>query len=282
MDDILGITDAEFRNAAELVYERFGIHLTDQKRALVAGRLAKRVRTLGLPNVGAYLARVRADTSGAELSEFINRITTNHSFFYREKDHFEYLIKKVIPVIKSRLSREPSYPVRFWSAGCAAGEEPYTLAMLLRESLGSLAISTDWGVLATDVSLNALGEAKRGAYPSARLRELPASWRSSYFTKTGDDEWTVKDELRRAVLFKRLNLMNENYPFKGRFDVIFCRNVMIYFDVPTRKTLVDRLYRYVKPGGWFFVGHSEALPRDTCPFRYICPATYSKPESGSE
>lgn len=282
MEELLGISDAEFRDAADLVYERFGIHLTEHKRALVAGRLAKRVRTLGLPNIGAYLARIRADASGAELSEFINRITTNHSFFYREKDHFDFLAATVLPEIKRRLQEDPSYPVRFWSAGCAAGEEPYTLAMLIRESLGAQASSVDWGVLATDVSLSALSQARAAAYPGSRIAELPASWRSAYFTRTGDDEWTVNAELRRAVLFKRLNLMNESYPFKGRFDVVFCRNVMIYFDVPTRLGLVARLHRYVKDGGWFFVGHSEALPRDNCPFGYVRPATYRKSPGGAE
>ncbi len=276
MDEILGITDAEFKDAAALVYERFGIHLTDQKRALVAGRLAKRVRSLGLPNLGAYLAKVRADDSGTELSEFINRITTNHSFFYREKDHFEFLTSTVMPAIKRRLKDDPAYPIRFWSAGCAAGEEAYTLAMLIRESLGPLAETADWGVLATDVSLSALGQARGGSYPSSRVAELPPAWRGAYLERTGEDEWTVTNELRRSVLFKRLNLMNEQYPFKGQFDVVFCRNVMIYFDVPTRRTLVDRIYRYMKKDGWFFVGHSEALPRDTCPFSYTMPATYQK------
>lgn len=276
MDDMLGISDAEFREAAALVYERFGIHLSDQKRALVAGRLAKRVRSLGLPSFGAYLSRVKADATGAELSEFINRISTNHSFFFREKDHFDFLLATVVPALRARLARDSAYPIRFWSAGCAAGEEPYTLAMLLLEALGPAASTADWGVLATDVSLNALGEARRGVYPGSRLRELPRGWLQKYFTRTGEDEWSVNDEVRRAVLFKRLNLMNEEYPFKGRFDGVFCRNVMIYFDAPTRRGLVDRIYRYVKPEGWFFVGHSEALPRETCPFAYVRPATYRK------
>jgi chemotaxis protein methyltransferase CheR len=185
-----------------------------------------------------------------------------------------------MPALKARLERDPAYPIRFWSAGCAAGEEPYTLAMLIRESLGPLASVCDWGVLATDVSLSALTEARRGAYPGNRLRELPSQWRASYFRKTGDDEWTVSEDLRRAVLFKRLNLMNDSYPFKGRFDVVFCRNVMIYFDAVTRRGLVDRIHRYVKGGGWFFVGHSESLPRETCPFSYVRPATYYKAEEG--
>lgn len=278
IEDLLTISDAEFREAAALVYERFGIHLTEQKKTLVAGRLAKRVRLLGLPSFGAYLSFVKADTSGDELSEFINRISTNHSYFFRERGHFDFLNAKILPSLKLKLSGDPRYPVRFWSAGCAAGEEPYTLAMLIRESLGPRADSADWGVLATDVSLRALGEARRGAYSTARLHELPAPLRASGFDRTGEDEWTVREEIRRSILFKRLNLMNAEYPFKGRFDVVFCRNVMIYFDPPTRRALVDRIYRYVKPGGWFFVGHSESLPRDTCPFQYVQPAVYHKLE----
>jgi chemotaxis protein methyltransferase CheR len=278
MDEIFGITDAEFHDAASLVYDRFGIHLTEQKRSLVAGRLAKRVRHLGLRNLGAYLALVRSDQTGAELSEFINRITTNHSFFFREKAHFDFLLKTVIPEMKKRLAQNPSYPIRFWSAGCAAGEEPYTIAILVRDALGGLAVNADWGVLATDVSLTALAEARRGVYSSARLKELPPVLRSAYFQNVGEDAWSVRADIRRSVLFKRLNLMNETYPFKGSFDVVFCRNVMIYFDVPTRKALVERIHRYIKPGGYFFVGHSESLPRETCSFEYLSPATYRKSE----
>lgn len=278
MDELFGITDAEFRAAADLVYDRVGIRLSDQKRALVAGRLAKRIRSLGLPSLGAYLERIRSDPSGAELTEFVNRITTNHSFFFRERDHFDFLTRQVFPDLKARLAREPTYPIRLWSAGCAAGEEPYTLAMLILENFGSLAASIDWGILATDVSLTALAEAKRGVYPRGRLKDLPPLWVSTYFDQVGEDEWSLRASVRRGVLFKRLNLMNETYPFKGRFDVVFCRNVMIYFDAPTRRDLVSRIHRYVKPGGYFFVGHSEALPRDSCPFTYLCPATYRKAE----
>jgi len=281
VDELFGITDKEFRDAAKLVYERFGIHLTDQKRALVAGRLAKRIRTLGLSSLGAYLELIRSDQSGSELSEFVNRITTNHSFFFRERDHFDFLSRSILPVLKAQLSRDPAYPIRFWSAGCAAGEEPYTLAMLFSDNFGPLAATSDWGILATDVSLNALSEAKRGVYPMSRIKDLPASWRSSYFDRVGEDEFSVKESIRRAVLFKRLNLMNETYPFKGGFDVVFCRNVMIYFDAPTRKALVARIHRYVKSGGYFFVGHSEALPRESCPFSYVSPATYRKAEEAA-
>ncbi|OHE69884.1 MAG: hypothetical protein A2413_05695 [Treponema sp. RIFOXYC1_FULL_61_9] len=277
MDDyLMTLSDKEFRDVARLMYERFGIHLTEQKRTLVAGRLTKRIRNLGLANIGEYLVRVHADKTGAELTELVDRITTNHSFFYREKDHFEFLVSDVLTAIKARRERDAGFSLRVWSAGCATGEEPYTIAMAIREFLGATANTADWGVLATDLSLAALREAIKAVYADNRVRELPAAWRSSYLEKRGEDEWAIKEDLRRAVMFKRLNLMNENYPFKGLFDVVFCRNVMIYFDPPVRRALVDRIYRYVKPGGYLFVGHSESLPRETCPFDYVRPAIYRK------
>lgn len=281
MDDyLLVLSDKEFHDVAHLMYERFGIHLSEQKRTLIAGRLSKRVRNLGLSSIGSYLARVRADETGAELTELVDRITTNHSFFYREKDHFEFLSSEVLPAIKARRAQEAGFSLRIWSAGCATGEEPYTLAMVMREFLGASASMTDWAVLATDLSLSALREAMSAVYAGNRVRELPAAWRNAYFEQRGEDEWAVKDDLRRAVLFKRLNLMDERYPFKGLFDVVFCRNVMIYFDPPVRKALVDRIFRYVKPGGYLFVGHSESLPRDSCPFNYVRPAIYRKADVG--
>ncbi len=277
-DLLLSLSDREFQGIAELVYDRFGIHLSDQKRTLVVGRLTKHVRRLGLDSFGAYLDYLRKDGSGQELVEFINRITTNHSFFYREKDHFEFLKDTAIPALRPALERDAAYPLRIWSAGCATGEEPYTLAMVVQEALGNRSSGVDWGILGTDISRAALEIALHGTYPEARVKELPEAWRTAYMRSGEDDEWAVKPELRRSVLFKRLNLMDESYPFKGLFDAVFCRNVMIYFDVPVRRALVDRIYRYVKPGGYFFVGHSESLPRDTCPFSYVRPAIYRKAE----
>jgi len=169
-----------------------------------------------------------------------------------------------------------NYPLRIWSAGCATGEEPYTLSMAIHEGLGPLAASIDWGILATDVSRAALEEAMHGEYAGGRLKELPPAWRTTYMDRTGEDLWAVKPQVRAPIMYKRLNLMDDSYPLKGQFDIILCRNVMIYFDIPIRKALVDKLHRHVKPGGFFFVGHSESLPRETCPFDYICPAVYRK------
>ncbi len=148
--------------------------------------------------------------------------------------------------------------------------------MIIAEVLGPAAASIDWGVLATDISLSVLSEAKGGVYSSNKLKELPPTWFKKYFVPLGDDEYAVCDTIKKAVLFKRLNLMNEAYPFKGLFDVVFCRNVMIYFDTPVRLALVNRFYRYIKDDGYFFIGHSESLPRDKTPFSYVMPATYRK------
>jgi chemotaxis protein methyltransferase CheR len=279
VDDVLPLGDTDYRFVTAFLYERFGIQLGNQKRVLVAGRLTKRVRQLGLSSFAEYFAYLRADESGNELSEFINRLTTNHSFFNREKDHFEYLRRLVFPEIARRLERDPRYEVRIWSAGCAAGEEVYTLAIYLREFFGPTVDSADFGLLATDISLAALKTAQAGVYAAQKLSELPKALRLSYFREAGPDLMEVTPAVKRMVLFKRLNLMAQRYPFKNPFDLIFCRNVMIYFDQVSRAHLIRTFYEHLKPGGYFFIGHSETIPRADCPFEYIQPAIYRKKAS---
>ena len=274
-EDVLPLDDADYRFVASLLYSRFGIQLGKAKRVLVAGRLTKRVRQLGFTSFPQYFEYLQADTSGSELSEFINRLTTNHSFFYRERDHFEFLRHEVFPEIRRRLERDPRYPVRIWSAGCAAGEEVYTLALVLRDFFGPAIDHADFGLLATDISLAALKAAQAGVYPAQKLSELPPALRAG-FREVGNDLFELPPEVKRMVLFKRLNLMADAYPFKNPFDVIFCRNVMIYFDQASRSRLVNSFYRHVKPGGHFFIGHSETILRTDCPFEYVSPAIYRK------
>lgn len=276
VDDILPLGEVEYEYVSRLLYERFGIHLGSQKRILVAGRLSKRVRQLGLSSFKQYFELLRTDSSGDELSEFINRITTNHSFFYREKDHFDYLTKVILPEIRGKIKADAHYPMRMWSAGCASGEEVFTLAMVLREYFGSALETMDSGLLATDISLAALKNAQAGTYPIAKIQELPVPMRKAYFRETEPDSFVVVPDLRRMVLFKRLNLMSEKFPFKTGFDVIFCRNVMIYFDQGSRARLISAFYEHVKPGGYLFIGHSESIQRSDCPFDYVQPAIYRK------
>jgi chemotaxis protein methyltransferase CheR len=275
-EDVLPLADEDYRFVASLMYTRFGIQLGNAKRVLVAGRLTKRVRQLGLGSFSEYFGFLRADASGNELSEFINRLTTNHSFFNREKDHFEFLRREVFPALRRGFEREPRRAVRMWSAGCAAGEEVYTLAIALRDFFGPEIDRADFGLLATDISLAALKAAKAGVYQAQKLSELPLATKTASFRETGPDLFEVAPELKRMVLFKRLNLMAESFPFKCAFDVVFCRNVMIYFDQESRSRLVRAFYRYVKPGGYLFIGHSETILRADCPFEYVSPAIYRK------
>jgi chemotaxis protein methyltransferase CheR len=276
--DLIPLSNTEFKYIADMLYERFGIYLSEQKRILVAGRLSKRVRQLGLDSFTLYFNYLSSDRTGSELSELINRITTNHSFFFREKEHFDFLTKTILPGIDGKLKENPRYPVRIWSAGCATGEEVYSIGMLLREYYGKRLDAIDMGLLATDISLSALHDAGEGEYAKAKLNELPPVYTNTYFQKKGEEVFAIKEEIKKMVLFKRLNLMSDSFPLKGQFDAVFCRNVMIYFDQESRRKAVQTLFQYVKPGGYFFIGHSESLKREDCPFSYVKPAVYRKGE----
>lgn len=275
MSDFFHLGDEDFTFVTRLLYERFGIRMGEQKRTLIAGRLSKRVRELGLPGFSEYFGVLRGDKSGAELSVLMNLLTTNHSYFYRESEHFDFIVKEILPTF--RTGAPPSRrELRLWSAGCAAGEEVYTTAMVVRNALGEGLSGFDVGILATDISLQALEAAKAAVYPEARVRELPAQLRSRYLEDVGGGLYAVSPEIRSMVLFKRLNLMRGDFPFRGRFDVVFCRNVMIYFDVDSRRRLVAALHEVMKPGGYLFIGHSESIQKEDSPFEYVKPAIYRK------
>ncbi|OHD78931.1 MAG: hypothetical protein A3J97_12245 [Spirochaetes bacterium RIFOXYC1_FULL_54_7] len=258
--------------------DTFGIRLTEQKRTLVAGRLSRRVRQLGYSSFHDYFLHLQEDHSGVELSELINRVTTNHSLFFREHEHFDLLAKELLPPLIQAAVKKPGGSVRIWSAGCAAGEEPYTLAMILLDLMGTLpgGRGLKAAILATDVSMDALMEAQEGLYPETRVKDLPATYRKSYLSEAGNGLWSANMDVRSLVTFKHMNLVREKYPFKSQFDIVFCRNVMIYFDTPSRTGLVEAIYKVVKPGAWLFIGHSGSLPRETCPFKYMKPASYCK------
>jgi chemotaxis protein methyltransferase CheR len=276
-DDLIHLSDVEFKTISSLLFDHFGIWLGDQKKILVAGRLSKRLRVLGLSNFTEYTEYLLSDSSGSELSEMINRITTNHTYFFREREHYDFLQKTILPELDKKIASSSTTSLRFWSAGCATGEEVYSLAMLLREYYGERLKSIDYGLLATDISLKALEEARLGAYQEHKLRELPKHWQT-WFSGNASTGFTINNSIREMVLFKRLNLMSKEWPMKGSFDLIFCRNVMIYFNQESRKALIDKFFEYIKPGGWLFIGHSESLKREECPFTYIKPAIYRKEE----
>jgi chemotaxis protein methyltransferase CheR len=270
------ISDEEFDLLRRLVYDQIGINLTEQKKTLLMGRLQKLLRREKFVNFREYYNYVKTDKSGRALSELANSIATNHTFFYREKDHFDFFYEKTLPQIKQRIKATGNKDVRIWSAGCSSGEEPYMLVMLMMDYFGADYANLDAGVLATDISETALGKARRGVYNYERISRLPKRYIQKYFKKLADDEYEVINKVKKEVLYRRFNLMNKRFPFKKQFDAIFCRNVMIYFDPPTREALSDRFYKFTVPGGFLFIGHSETLNRETTKFKYIMPALYIK------
>lgn len=270
------IKEDEFKNLRDLIYARIGINLTEEKRNLLSGRLQKVLRKFKFQTFAEYHDYVKKDTTGLALSDLANLISTNHTFFGRESDHFEFFKNKVLPEIVQRKKATNSKDLRLWSAGCSSGEEPYTLIMYLMEFFGSDYAKWDAGILATDISQTVLNTAMQGIYSEDRLKSMPKQLKSKYFKKLANGDFEVIPEVKKEVTFRRFNLMNKVFPFKKPFDTIFCRNVMIYFDASTRKTLSDKFYKHTVNSGYLFIGHSETLNRETTDYKYVMPAVYKK------
>ena len=247
-------SEADFRHLVQLAYEYAGIALSESKRNLLYSRLSRRLRILGLDSFGEYRELLGRDQG--EIENFINSISTNHTKFFREAHHFDHLRTHVaVPFVQSAASTG-NRRLRIWSAGCSSGEEPYTIAAVLKRELRDLR-SYDVRILATDIDTDVLNKAGRGEFASATMDEVPKAY-AEYFKFVGD-KVTLDAEAKSLVTFRRLNLMDEPWPMKGLFDAIFCRNVMIYFDGPTKAKLIQRFVQQIKPGGWLFIGHSESL-----------------------
>lgn len=273
---MMPISDKEFESLRRLIYDRFGINLTDEKRSLLVGRLQKMIRDKKLGTFQNYYEYLKTDDSGEAVSNLINLVSTNYTYFNREKDHFDYFQQTALPAVCERLKQHNRKDLRVWCAGCSTGEEPYTLLMLMHEYLGSQYNQWDGGILATDISQQVLVKAAAGKYPADKVASLPETLQRKYFTRCKDGQMQVCDALRNEVTFRRFNLMNKTFPFKKPFQIIFCRNVMIYFDQQTRNALVQRFHQNMEPNGYFFIGHSETLGRDNSLFRYLLPAAYQK------
>ncbi|MCD6526676.1 MAG: protein-glutamate O-methyltransferase CheR [Desulfuromonas sp.] len=273
---MMTITDKEFDALRRLIYDRFGINLTDEKRSLLVGRLQKMLRSNKMGTFQDYYNHLDTDTTGKAVSDLINLVSTNYTYFNREKDHFDYFSNTALPAICEQLKKQNRKDLRVWCAGCSTGEEPYTLLMLMHEYLGSQYGHWDAGILATDISERVLSTASQGIYAADKVASLPEALQRKYFTRLADGRMQVVDKIRDEVTFRRFNLMNKTFPFKKPFQIIFCRNVMIYFDQQTRNALVQRFHHSMEPNGYFFIGHSETLGRDSQFFRYLMPAAYQK------
>jgi chemotaxis protein methyltransferase CheR len=273
-----GVSDAEFARFQALVHREAGIWLSPVKKALLAGRLAKRLRELGLGSYGDYYEIVRADE--AERTHMLDCISTNETHFFREPRHFQLLAEQVYPAWRAAAAAGLRTPrIRAWSAACSTGEEPYTLAMSLLQAFppGS---GWDLEILATDLSTRVLERATAGVWPIAKAREIPSSCLKAFMLRgTGSQEGRMKagPEIRSLVRFTRLNLNDESYPAVGQFDLVFCRNVLIYFDAATKARVVERLLAHLAPSGLLLLGHAESLGSMTDRLRTVIPTVYARP-----
>lgn len=276
---MIEITDQEFRKLSEYIKANYGINLKDEKKILVTGRLQKILQEKGYRNFTEYYDSLIADRDGEAVILMLNKITTNHTFFMREADHFDYLRSKVLPELKESISDRD---LRIWCAASSTGEEPYTLAIILCDFFGNEKSLWDTKLLATDLSENALRIAMSGVYSNEKMEALSKQWVNNYFKKKDLDSWMVRDELKKEVIFRKFNLMEPVFPFRKKFHVIFCRNVMIYFDDITRRELVKKFYEILEDGGYLFVGHSESVNRADSNFKYIMPSVYQKVNSSDK
>jgi chemotaxis protein methyltransferase CheR len=271
--EMVTISDEEYRILTDYIYKNYGIKLGYPKKSLVVGRLQNVLLQNNFNSFSEYYDYVVSDKTGNALATLIDKVTTNHTFFLREPDHFYYFRDSVLPFLVSTVK---SKDLRIWSAGCSTGEEAYTLAMILQDYFGEDKLLWDTRILATDISSKVLEVAKKGEYKSKAIDTLPLNWRCRYFTETGNDKVAITDKIRKEVIFRSFNLMNSNFPFVKKFHAIFCRNVMIYFDTKKKKELVDKFYDFMEPGGYLFIGHSESLNREETRLKYVMPAIYRK------
>ena len=265
------LTESEFVRLRDYMYSNFGINLA-QKKTLIEGRLMGVVAEKGFSSFNDYIDNLIADKSGAEVSTVVSKLTTNFTYFMREEQHFNFMRDVVLPQVLPTLHDKN---LAVWSAACSSGEEPYTIAMVLDDYFKGNKRGVDTRILATDISDRVLNHAKQGIYTSDRMNKLPESWIKRYFNKIGPDSYQVKPFIKSEVIFRKFNLMDP-FHFKRKFHLIFCRNVMIYFDGPTRHRLTQKLYDQLVPGGYMFIGMSESLVSSNKSFTYVKPSIYRR------
>jgi chemotaxis protein methyltransferase CheR len=264
-----------FQRFCAHAHQQAGIALGPSKEALVTARVGKRMRALGLDDERAYLDYLEADQTGEELIQFLDVISTNHTAFFREPDHFELLRTLLCDWRQHGLSR-----LRIWSAASSTGEEPYSIAMTVLDVLQDLTV--DFKLLATDISTHVLARAQEAAYPLERLAAIPPSFLTRFFQQDErpPHNYRVREEVKRHVVFRRLNLSQPPFPMQGPLDIVFCRNVLIYFDLPVRQRLLGAIQGLLRPGGWLFLGHTETLTGVTTAFRVSRPSVFFLPDDG--
>ena len=265
------LTEKEFNWIVEYMHNRYGIEL-GHKRVLIEGRLENYLLKNSYTSDGEFINRIASSPDGEEAGDMINILTTNHTFFMREFMHFEYLSRYVLPWIREK--KAGTKDVRIWSAAASTGEEPYTIAMILNDYFG-MEPGWDTQLLATDISMEVLQKASDGIYLTEQIESIPDRWKRQYFRKINDEQFQVSRELRKQIVFKRFNLMDD-IMFKGRFQVVFLRNVMIYFEDQTKLNLLKKIYDHMEDGGYLFIGTTESIDKISSGFKYIQPSIYRK------
>lgn len=273
------LTDRDFERFSKLVYEQCGIKLPLNKRSMLEARLRKRLRDLDFHTFEEYadLVFTRGD-SNKELVKLIDAVTTNKTDFFREPAHFEHLVKHALPFLVGSFGAGVKQPLRVWSAGCSTGKEPYTLAMVLKEYQAGLP-NFRFDILGTDISTDVLEKAVQGIYAAVKADPIPITLKKKYLLKSKDrmgDKVRITPELRAMVRFRRLNFMDEDFGFREPFDIIFCRNVIIYFDRPTQERLLTKLVNNLVAGRYIFLGHSETLLGLNLPLKQMAPSVYRR------
>jgi chemotaxis protein methyltransferase CheR len=270
------LTDAAFRRLGAFIQQESGIKMPDVKKTMLQSRLQKRLRVLGMSSMKDYCDWVLGPDGGNEITHMIDVVTTNKTDFFREPGHFEFLVQKALPQLPD--GGRLGHPFRLWSAGCSSGEEPYTLAMVLSEYALSCPGFT-FDVTATDLSTAILDKAKIAVYAEERIIPVPPTLRSKYLMRSRNPEkrvYRIVPELRDRVRFGQLNFLHKSWKFQNPFDVIFCRNVIIYFDRETQQTLLNRFVQNLALGGFLFLGHSETLNGLDLPLAVAAPTVYQK------
>ena len=266
------ISDKDFTRLYTHVKSHFGVNL-EKKKTLIEGRLSNYIISEGFNSFTEYIDDVFADRSGGKMNTLMTKLTTNYTYFMREEVHYKFMQEVALPYWTSHLRDRD---LRIWSAGCASGEEAYTTAMVLREWFGPKIRDWDATVLATDISVRVLEMAKAGIYPEEHFEHLPKTWKLKYFDKIGEEKYKIKDVLAKSVHYGQFNLMGNFSRFKKKFHIIFCRNVMIYFDPPTKQALAKKYHDALELGGYLFIGLSETLSGIQGDFQQVAPSIYRR------
>lgn len=274
------ITESEFRRIGEYIHSQCGIKMPPAKKSLLQSRLNKRLRELGMRTFTEYFDFILTpEGQRNELIPMIDAVTTNKTEFFREPKHFDFLVQTALPALMESRDAGASRPLRLWSAGCSTGEEPYTLAIVLSEYGARLEGRFFWSILASDISTKVLEKAKLGIYDEAKIESVSQELRRRYMLRSKDraDRLVrINPALRSAIEFRRINLMEDDYGVRDIMDIVFFRNVIIYFDRPTQEAMLRNICRHMRPGGFIFLGHAETMHGLDVPAHHVAPSVYRR------